>query len=104
MNEQLEFDTPLRQQQLAFGRAAADLVDRCTTQGLRIPFTIAMVGRNGVVVAVRTGPDAKSIVPILEYYPDRVAAYPVTVIVVDRGGEVSPWTLEENGTLSRPPV
>jgi hypothetical protein len=96
----LELDTPARVQRLALGRAAAELVDLCVRKGMVIPFIISMVSPNGVILVVRTGPEALVINPILEHYSEPIATYPVTITVVDRNGEASAWRLNADGLLT----
>jgi uncharacterized protein GlcG (DUF336 family) len=98
--DQIEIETPARLQQLALGRAAADVVDICVGKGMMTPLTVAMVGPNGVVIVVRTDRDARLINPVVEHYPEPLAAYPVTITVVDRNGEALAFRLSAEGTLS----
>lgn len=96
----IEVETPARLQRLALGRATAELVDLCVGKGMIVPFTIAMLSPNGVFIVVRTDRAAAIIETVLEHYPEPIAAYPVTITVVDRTGEASAWRLGENGVLT----
>lgn len=60
-----------------------DAIETCLEDGMQPPLTLTAVGRNGVVVAMRTGEPPEFIV---EPPDDSIIALPVNVMVTDATG------------------
>jgi len=80
------------------GSRMAEALEICLKLGMKLPFTVAVVGVNGSVIAVRytEGPCSLDCDVLAEHFKDSQFQMPVNMMVVDAAGEAARLVLQNN--------